>query len=329
MRLGLIARYDNSGLGTLSWEFARHLRPDKVLLVENGVHQTFPERFSGFDTRRVLTGIQGMTREWLLDVDVLLSFETFYDWSLIKDTRKRGVKTALYTMYEMTPERIPLHPDLYLCPSRIDYDVMPKPKVYLPTPVATDRLRWKERTIATRFIHTASHGGVSGRKGTQKLIDAWSMVTGDVPLTIYTWKPFTTNDSRISIEVVNFRNYWQVWREGDVLVYPQDYNGISLPVAEAFASGLGVITTDIYPFNEYLPKELLFEHGGAYRTRAAPILMEVDAVKIVPEKIAEKVNEWAGKDISRFSASGRVWAEENSWGKLLPEFNRVLGNLAM
>ena len=52
MKLGLIARADNGGLGTLSWEFARHLKPHKVLLVENGIYQTFPERYNDFTTKK-------------------------------------------------------------------------------------------------------------------------------------------------------------------------------------------------------------------------------------------------------------------------------------
>lgn len=331
MRIGMICRYDNSGLGTLSWEFARHLKPHKVLLVENGVHQTFPERYKDFDTRKALNSINGELREWLLsDIDVLFTFETFYDWSLIKDCRKKGIKTVLYTMYEMTPDPIPLHPDLYLCPSQLDYDVMPDPKIYLPVPVATDRLIWRQRTIAKDFIHTASHGGVAGRKGTQLLLDAWVLVKNpNVRLTIYTWKPFTSPDPRVTIKVVNFKNYWQAWREGDVLIYPQDYNGICLPVVEALASGLAVITTDIYPFNRFLPKDLLFVHDGLYKTRAAPKLLETDAARINIEKIAAKIDEYAEKDITQYSRFGRFWAKENSWEKLLPEYRRVLNNLCL
>ena len=63
VRQGLIARADNSGLGTLSWEFARHLKPDKVLLVSNGVFQTFPERFENVVKED----------EFFEDLDVVLS----------------------------------------------------------------------------------------------------------------------------------------------------------------------------------------------------------------------------------------------------------------
>ena len=316
MKLGMICRMDNSGLGTLSWEFARNLRPHKVLLVENFVHKTFPERYDGLDSRRAGKSY-GDHLEWFLeDIDVVLTFETFYRWEIVKICRQKNIKTVLYTMVEMTSEKMPLFPDLFLCPSKLDYERFREPKVFIPTPVATDRLIWNKRETAHTFIHSASHGGVGGRKGTQLFLDAIPKVKADVKFVIYSWRPFESNDPRLEVKVQNFKNYWQIWREGDVLVYPQDYNGICLPIVEAMASGMGVITTDIYPFNEYMPKELMFQPRSMYKTRCSPSLLEVDAAKIDPEDIAAKIDEWANKDISRFSEYGRTWAEQNSWEAL-------------
>src|SRR3990167_5653087 len=98
MRIGMIARYDNSGLGTLSWEFARHLKPSKVVLVANGVYQKFPERYVEFENRisRLTSRVDEDSQKWLLeDIDVLLTFETFYSWELIKKAKDKGIKTAL------------------------------------------------------------------------------------------------------------------------------------------------------------------------------------------------------------------------------------------
>lgn len=322
MSVGMICRYDNSGVGTLSWEFARHVKPKKVLLVENNVHQLFPERYKDFDTRK-LTTPDAKTIDWFLDgIDVMFTIETPYYYPIIKECRKRGIKTMLYTMFEMTPEVMPLHFDLYVCPSKLDYEVMPDPKVFIPVPVATDRLLWTERKKAMHFVHSASHGGMNGRKGTQILLDAIPLVKNpNIRFTIYSWKPFTSPDPRVTIKVVNFKNYWQVWREGDVLIYPQDYNGICLPIIEAMSSGLGVITTDIYPFNEYMPKELLFGHKGLYETRAASNLIPTQAAKLSKGMLAEKIDEIAETDITEVSHYGKKWAEENSWDALLPRYN--------
>ncbi len=330
MRLGMICRFDNSGLGSLSWEFARHLKPSKVLLVENAVFQTFPERYAELTTRRVPGGstMSQDDRNWILeDVDVLLSIETFYSYDLVRDAKQKGVKTVLVTMFEMMPDQVPIRPDHYLCPSTLDYKVLSGPKTYLPIPLATDRLIWNERKEAKTFIHTASHGGMNGRKGTGLFIEAMKYVKSDIKVLINTWNPFVCEDPRVEVRQKNFKNYWQAWREGDVLVYPQDYNGICLPVSEAFASGLGLVTTDIEPFNEWLPEECLFKPTSMYKTRAAHGLIEVDAAKIDPQVIAAKIDEIAGMDLRPMSAKGKKYAQENSWDVLLPKYQSFLESI--
>ena len=316
MRIGMIARYDNSGLGTLSWEFARHLKPSKVVLVANGVYQKFPERYVEFENRisRLTSRVDEDSQKWLLeDIDVLLTFETFYSWELVKKAKDKGIKTALVTMFEMTPVKPPDYPDLYLCPSELDLQVFKDrfshvPSVFIPIPIATDRLIWKERKVANTFIHNASHGGMNGRKGTSLLIDAMKYVKTDVKIIINSWVNFVCYDKRIEVKLRNFRNYWPAWQEGDVLIYPQDYNGISLPVQEAYASGLGIVSTDIYPFNTWLPKELLFAPIEMRVTRASKSLIEVSAAIINPVDIAKKIDEAANMDLSTLSLFGKKLA---------------------
>src|SRR3990167_10513521 len=115
------------------------------------------------------------------------------------------------------------------------------------------------------------------------------MVKADVKFIIYSWRPFESNDSRLEVKVQNFKNYWQIWREGDVLVYPQDYNGICLPIIEAMSSGLGVITTDIFPFNEYMPKELLFSPSGFRKVSAQRGCISTEGAIIEPKVLAKKI----------------------------------------
>lgn len=322
MKIGMICRMDNSGLGTMSWEYARHLKPHKILLIDAGRGPTFPERYEDFNIRIVTGMLDSQDISWLLDdIDIFFTIETPYNWKFVTQARAKGVKSVLYTMYEMSPPKLPAEFDYYLCPSELDKRYFPLRSTIIKPPVALDRLKYEKRTIATTFIHTASHGGVSGRKGTQLFLDAIPLVKNpNAKFKIFTWKPFTSNDPRVTIEVVNFKNYWQAWREGDVLVYPQDYNGMCLPIQEAMASGLAVISTDIFPFNTFLHKDLLFKPESMYKTRCAPSLNETDAAKITPESIAEKIDSICGKDISEYSLHGLKWSEQNSWDKLYEEY---------
>ena len=330
-KIGLIARMDNSGLSTLSWEFAHNLKPRKVLMIDAQRGATFPERYKEFENR-----IYKKPEDWgwlLEDIDVLLSFETLYNWGIIKQCRKKGIKTVLVVMAELMPEKPPLYPDLLLCPDLLAYEVcknMGTRVEYLPLPVNTERLQWRLRKKAELFIHSASHGGISGRKGTGVLLEAMKQVKADnIKLKIYSWKhlkmPF--DDPRISIEVKNFQNYWQIWREGDVLVYPQGGNGICLPIIEAMASGLGVITTDFWPFNEYMYKPLLFQHKGLKKLRFNPQFCEVDDPILSPGLLAEKIDEAAQMDLTKASRYGKIWAEKNSWDVLLPKYMQLFNSL--
>jgi glycosyltransferase involved in cell wall biosynthesis len=305
------------------------MKPTKVLVMQNGVFTIFPERYAGADTR-VLPAGDGLSQDlldWFLkDIDVMVSIETFYDGNIEAEARRRGIKTALVTMCEMIPvDRRPTA-DLLLCPSKLDYDLMMGNKVFIPWPVATDRLKWKERKKAEVFVHSASHGGVVGRKGTQLLIEATRYLKSDAKIVIYSWTGFYAGDRRITLKFQQFKNYWQMWREGDVLVYPQNGNGISLPPVEAMASGLGVITTDIFPF-DYFPDRLLVKPTKVEVRPVVPGLLPIPMADIDPKDIAAKIDEIYGQDISEESRYGRDWALENSWEKLGPRYAEALEGL--
>ncbi len=338
MRLGMVCRYDNSGLGSLAFEFSRHLNPAKVLLVENGVFQTFPDRYAAFQTNAVPAGHSPTSAQldWLFDgIDVLLSFETFYFDELVTEAKKRGVKTVLMTMCELQPTHPTTKPDHYLCPSELDLAIYTKhfpevPATFLPVPVATDRLVWRERTKAKHFIHTASHGGIDGRKGTSLIIDAMQYVKSDIKLTIYSWMPiWKRDDPRIEVKNVNFKNYWQCWKEGDVLIYPQSGNGICLPIVEAMSSGLGVITTNLFPFNTYFPKELLFEPKSVSIRAFGNGLIPVEVADFDPHTLAAKIDAVAGMDLTKVSHQGEFWAGQNSWDAWEDEYLKFFDSLCL
>ena len=55
--------------------------------------------------------------------------------------------------------------------------------------------------------------------------------------------------------------------------------------------------------------------------------MEIEAARISPQKIAEKIDEFAEKDISSISREGREFAKSQSWNKLLPKYNEIFNDL--
>lgn len=97
MRLACIVRSDSSGLGTLTWEFARHLKPQKVVIVINTANQNFPERYDEFDSIQIESQLSQQQLEWLsTSVDILWTAETFYDNQIISHCRKKRNKDRAY-----------------------------------------------------------------------------------------------------------------------------------------------------------------------------------------------------------------------------------------
>lgn len=321
-KIAFIARADNSGLGTMSWEFANHIPFEKVLVIKNGVYQVFPERFPN---ARVAHKDKISTNDidWLLDgVTHLLTIETPYDYLFWKKARDKGVKIVFIPMYECVADRLPIYPDLYICPSKLDFDVMPKPKKLLSTPINRNRLPFKQRNKANVFLHNAGHGGITGRNGTSELLAAIPMIKEDVKVIINTQRPINYSHPKVEIRVGNFENYWDLWQEGDVFVFPHKFDGLSLPIQEALSVGMPVLSTAIYPFTTWLPQDWFILPEDV--VKAKPALREIDYAIVTPKAIADKIDEWAGKDISKDSIQADTLARRLDWKELKDKYIQMI-----
>ncbi len=330
MKIGFIARYDNSGLGILSLEFMQQMQPHKTLAVANGVYKTFPERLEGYDCRQTSRNISDDDVDWLLEgIDVLVAVETTYAREVFLKARKKGVKSVLIPMYESLGESNSYtsdSPDLYICPSLLDFRSVNDRKILLPFPVNREKVKFIQREKAQIFLHNAGHGGMASRNGTTELLEAIPMIQNkDILIVINSQTPIECNDPRVKINVGNVRNYWDMWREGDVFVFPEKFNGLSLPVNEALSSGMVVMSTNRYPFNEWIPREPLIEAVRELRVKVSARLVDYAIIK--PEAIANKIDEFAMQDISELSKQSDKIAESISWKKLKPEYIKVLENL--
>ncbi len=117
-----------------------------------------------------------------------------------------------------------------------------------------------------------------------------------------------------------------LWTEGDVFVFPEKFNGLSLPLQEARAAGMLVVSTDRFPINTWLPKEPLIQVSDTRMTRLGGHLTEFDEAIVDPRDIAAKIDEWYGRDISEYSEQGRMWAARNSWEILKPKYMEILAS---
>ena len=329
-KLGLVVRCDSCGLGSLSQDFYKYLEPDKTLIIYGGSNNQ-PDFFgNGIRCEAGLPTLDQI-KDFLKDLDVFITFETPYNWNLISEARKLGVKSIIIPNFEWTTNNPPLEPDLWLCPSSLDYNIFKdedRNAKYLPIPIDRTRINFRLRTKANTFVFNNGHGGSVGRNSAREMIEAISRVKKDVKFIVRSQVPIDNmlNDGKTQF-VQGEMSRDKLFDEGDVFVFPHKFDGLSLPIQEAMAAGMPIITTDFFPHNEYLPKELLFKDDGIGKAKLCEDCREIDMCYIYPRTLAEKIEEVAEMDLIPFSLLGNKKAEEWSWTKMLLQYKTLIQEL--
>lgn len=269
-------------------------------------YEWYPDRVDNFD-------------ELLERCDTIFFIETPYKWEYVLRAREKGVKTVFFIMYECT--RLNYYPDVLVGGSVLEAETYPDLDVKVINVPVPRALKWHKRSKARIFVHNAGHGGLGGRNGTMKLIQAIPMVKSDARFIIRSQFPITLpyDDPRVEIRVGDFP-YESLFEEGDVFVYPDKFGGSCLPLQEAHASGMLVMASNRHPTNLWLPKEPLIPIKG-YKKET--IIYPFDSAIVEPEDIARTIDEWYDKDIEKYSLMGRVWGEANSWEVLKKEYETL------
>jgi hypothetical protein len=251
-------------------------------------------------------------------------------------------------------------------------------KLLLPMPIDTVRIRYRQRHRARIFLHLAGRMTNGDRNNTRAVLEAWQFVKSDARLLVRTLDPLVADfvrsqagdDERVSVAPTPTRsvseanslpllahasgscgaprhageNYWDGWEEGDVLLYPHKWDGCSLPMHEALAAGMPVMTTRFWPFTAmgvmpprrgppiepellaryqsdqpgWLPptsRKLAIEPTGM---RRVVISRPIIAFETSPCAIAAAVDTLFHADISAASFEGRAFAESRSFERFAP-----------
>lgn len=336
VRIGIIARCDNGGLGIMAFDFFRNVMVEKVLVISSS-YENYHDRFDGYVGTRPIICSRGMPAldeidDFLEGMDVVVAFETPYNWNIFARAKERGIKTVLIPMYEWTPEndQIPVMPDLFLCPSELDYREMPEPKKFLPTPINRAIIPYKRRSAAKTFLFHNGHGGFGGRNALDVLMQAIPLVKSDVEFIIRSQVPFQPiNDTRIIAQQGEV-NYEDLWKEGDIYLHLHRWDGLSLPLNEAMAAGIPVIAPDFFPHNAFLPKELLVPIEATARGSLTEGYRKIDMYVFSPVKVAEMIDKVAAMSvdqIQQLSDEVDVQASKWSWEKLRREYLETFNTL--
>lgn len=308
--IGAIVLATDQGLGYLARDFYNNGVIDICYVYQ---HSSRKNHHDWYD-RTV-----GSIDELIEKSDIILMFETPFDWSVIPRARARGVKTVLMPMYECTPYPLRYNPDMILTPSDLDQEYYPTGKrINVPVPNET---KWKLRERAKTFVHNAGNGGLGGRNGTHELLDAMKYVKSPIKLIVRTQSmELKSDDPRVEI-VGSSVPFDELYTEGDVFIFPEKFNGLSLPIQEAFSSGMPIMCGDRFPMNTWLPKEILIPVKEYTKERLA---VEFQCAQFEPKEIAQKIDDWYNKDISHLSLLGKKFKEENSWTKLKEKYRTLM-----
>ena len=309
MRLGIIARSDNTGLGNQTRELIKMLNPSKILLINSSFFNNnvqHPEWYSEFN---VIETLRGMPRAkeielFLKNIDVVISCETFYDQHFIKMARKQNIKTILQYNYELFGNLSNPDwdlPDVLISPSVwnmniVDQKFGSKTKlIHLPPPTDTSLFNQaRENNLSKthkRILHVGGKKAAKDRNGTDSVMEMLKHSRADYELVITTQTPldFNVKDSRITFKGNNVNNREDLYDGFDAMVLPRRYAGLCLPMNEALISGLPVFMTNVSPNNHVLPEKWLVDSDIVEKFKTKSM---VNIYNAKPEKLAELIDNY-------------------------------------
>lgn len=349
VRVALLVRSGNRGLGIQTRDMFRWLRPAKALHICMGQWTTLTERpqewYPGVRSAD-FNGHSGTVDEdafrWLLtDVDVLLTAETAYDHRAWDWAREMGVRTVLVANPEfLGPDKLAgVGPDVIVAPSTWQLDTIPG-AFHVPQPVDREVFAFTPRPLDqshVRFLHVVGHKAIHDRAGTEIVLDALWRTKAPVDMTIRAQEPLSAPcDLRLrqlryerkpKVLTGDIPDPTALYAGYDVLVAPRRYGGLSLPIQEAASCGLAILATDRAPENGILPPECLVPVASSIPRPFQGGWLPLEAAD--PQALADALDRLASDPslVSKLSVASDAYAASIAWPRLLPKWEAMLASV--
>lgn len=330
----MIARAENRGLGTLSWEWYRHMKPDRTLVViPEGVRHaqltSHLERFPGatvvsFDGALPERGCM----EWLDGLDVVYTAETFYDWRFCAWAKELGVATVCHVMPEWFRDQWNVGssaPTAWWAPTSWRMNRLPEGTRHVPVPIATDRFKpWTPHEGPFRWLHVAGAETHFHRNGTPAVLKAATLLREPQEIVIRSQtRGYDAPREHVTIDYTDLPNYWDGYDGYDAMLMPRRYAGLCLPVLEAFAAGLPVVMTNMSPQASDWPVLLAPTKPGR---RIRILASDISTGDVNARSLAKSMDRWAStpRIVATWRERARSYAMANAWSVRAPQIRAEL-----
>lgn len=340
MKWGLIARADNGGIGTQTVELARHLHPDRVLLIQpppNAVRgRSYPGRYADWEV--VSAGLRPSNAEigaFLAGLDVIFTVEGVYRDGLGDIAARQGCALIVQANPELyRPRDLGTHH--VVLPTSWRADRFPPNTPILAVPVNREVLPERRVERVRSWLHLCAPA-MADRAGTNlvaaaaKFCQEPQRVVVNIPRGMVApacladrGRRFRIGEVSIELRRAEVTDYWALYGDDvDALLSPRRYGGLSLPMQEAASRGMPIVALELDPQKHW---------GGIYyvppgKARAVPMKGgRFDVWDADPHDLAMAMDTMVREPriASALSVMAGRWAESLNWTRWTEPYRATL-----